>query len=157
MISAVFDCVVYVQAVLSRKGPAFACLQLAEAEYVTLYVSPEILDEVTGILGQPALRAKYTSITDESVSDFLERVERIAVITQNPKPVFLLRRDPKDEPYVNLAIETIASFIVSRDADLLDLMKDEKFRMAYPGISVLDPVAFLKHARAQIAKELGYP
>jgi len=35
MIAAVFDCVVFVHAVLSRKGPAFACLQLAEAEHVT--------------------------------------------------------------------------------------------------------------------------
>ena len=67
------------------------------------------------------------------------------------------RRDPKDEPYVNLAIERAARFIVSRDADLLDLMEDEMFRKRYPGITVLDPVAFLTEVRTEVARELGYP
>jgi putative PIN family toxin of toxin-antitoxin system len=157
MISAVFDCVVYVQAALSRKGPAFACLQLAEAEYVTLYVSDQILDEIRRALSYPSLRQRYTRITDETVSQFLEHLEKISVITQNPATVFSLRRDPKDEPYINLAVETAATFIVSRDADLLDLMKNEQFRKTYLGITILDPVAFLRHVRAQVAKELGYP
>jgi hypothetical protein len=46
MIVAVFDCVVYVQAALSRRGPAFACLQVAEAEHVILHLSPDIIEEV---------------------------------------------------------------------------------------------------------------
>ena len=105
MIAAVFDCVVYVQAVLSSRGPAFACLSLAEEEHITLYVSPEILDEVKRSLASSSLRRKYSKITDESVETFLERVVAGASLTQNPPPVFSLRRDPKDEPYVNLAIE----------------------------------------------------
>jgi putative PIN family toxin of toxin-antitoxin system len=157
MIAAVFDCVVHVQAALSRKGPAFACLQLAEAEFITLYLSPDILDEVGRALGYPALRQKYPKITDETVSHFLEHLEKISVITENPPAAFPLRRDPKDEPYVNLAIETSAPFIVSRDADLLDLMKDEAFRKAYPAITIVDPVAFLKHVRREVARKLGYP
>jgi putative PIN family toxin of toxin-antitoxin system len=156
MIGAVFDCVVYVQAALSRNGPAFACLQFAEAESVTLFLSPDILDEIKRALGYFALRQKYTNITDQTVVRFLQHLEKIAVITQNPPALFSLRRDPKDEPYVNLAIETSAPFIVSRDADLLDLMKDKWFRKTYPGITVLDPVAFLKHVRAVVANELGY-
>jgi predicted nucleic acid-binding protein len=84
MIAAAFDCMVYVQAVLSRKGPAFACLQLAEAEHVTLYLSPEISDEIKRALGYPSLRRKYPTITDERVSQFLEHLEKISVIAQNP-------------------------------------------------------------------------
>lgn len=156
MIAAVFDCSVYVQAVLSRKGPAFACLQLAEAEHVTLYFSPEIIAEIRRTLDKPFLRTKFPKITDERVSQFLELLEKIAVIAQDPPPVFSLRRDPKDEPYVNLAIDTAASFIVSWDADLLDLMKDEGFRQSYPRIAVFDPVVFLRQVRAQVAKELGF-
>lgn len=63
MITAVFDCVVYVQVVLSRNGPAFACFSLAEQECVTLYLSAEILDEVKRSLDSPSLRKKYPSIT----------------------------------------------------------------------------------------------
>jgi predicted nucleic acid-binding protein len=62
----------------------------------------------------------------------------------------------KDEPYLNLAIEWAAPFLVSRDADLLDLMKDESFRKTYSGITLLDAVAFLKHVRPEVAKDLGY-
>jgi putative PIN family toxin of toxin-antitoxin system len=157
MIAAVLDCVVYVQAALSRRGPAFACLQLADAEYVKLYLSPDILDEIRRALGFPSLRRKYTRITDETVSQFLDHLERISVITENPPTVFSLSRDSKDEPYLDLAIDTSAPFIVSRDRDLLDLMQDKGFREAYPGITILDPVAFLKHVRAEVAKELGHP
>ena len=69
--------------------------------------------------------------------------------------VYRLHRDPDDEPIVNLAIATQAAFLVSRDQDLLDLMNDEEFRKAYPDLTILDPVAFLKHVRAEVAKELG--
>ena len=69
--------------------------------------------------------------------------------------VFAYPRDPDDEPYVDLAIATHASFLVSRDNDLLDLMKDEGVRKSYPGITVLGPVAFLQHFRAEIGKESG--
>ena len=156
MIAAVFDCTVYVQAALSRKGPAFACLSLVEAEHVTLYLSPEVFDEVKRTLAQPALRRRYARLTDENVALFLEHVEAITVITENPPSVFSLPRDPTDELYVNLAIASSARFLVSRDPDLLDLMNDEGFRKAHPGIAILDPVAFLRHVRAEVANELGY-
>jgi putative PIN family toxin of toxin-antitoxin system len=96
MITAVFDCVIYVQAALSRKGPAFACLQLAEEEHVTLDLSPDILDEVNRSLGQPTLRRKYMQLTDERVTEFLSLLEAISIIRQNPPAVFSLPRDPKD-------------------------------------------------------------
>jgi predicted nucleic acid-binding protein len=82
MISAVFDCVVYVQAVLSSKGPAFACLSMAEEEHVTLYFSPDILDEVKRSLDRPFLRKKYSRLTDETVTKFLERVVNLGTLTR---------------------------------------------------------------------------
>ena len=58
--------------------------------------------------------------------------------------MFVLSRDPKDEPYLNLAIATDASYLVSRDNDLLDLMTDSEFRTQHPDLKILDPVAFLR-------------
>jgi predicted nucleic acid-binding protein len=89
------------------------------------------------------------------VAQFFEYLEKIAVICENPPPIFSLRRDPKDEAYVNLAVDTAARFIVSRDADQLDLMKEETFCKTYPRLTILDPPAFLKYVREQAAKELG--
>jgi len=153
MIAAVFDCVIYVQAVLSSRGPAFACLSLAEEEHVTLYVSSDILDEVKRSLAHPSLRRKYSALTDEGVETFLSRVVTAGTLTQNPPPLFSLRRDPNDEPYLNLAIEQHVPFLVSRDKDLLELMKDDSFRKTYPWLAIIDPTVFLKHVRAEVAKE----
>lgn len=62
---------------------------------------------------------------------------------------FELPRDPGDEPYVNLAIEAGAQFLVTRDRDLLDLMEWDKeegryFRSRFPQLKILDPVSFLE-------------
>jgi predicted nucleic acid-binding protein len=53
-------------------------------------------------------------------------------------------RDPKDERYLNLAIAVGARYLVSRDTDLLDLMKDQPFRNQFPHLNILDPTAFLQ-------------
>ncbi len=58
-------------------------------------------------------------------------------------------RDPNDAPYLNLAIETKAVFLVSRDNDLLDLMTDytdesKDFRRRFRKIKIVDPVKFLQ-------------
>ena len=60
---------------------------------------------------------------------------------------FMYARDPKDEKYVNLAIEVAATYLVSRDNDLLDLMTgatDEckDFRRRFNSLTVIEPVKF---------------
>ena len=65
------------------------------------------------------------------------------VLTQVPN-AYSLPRDPKDERYLNVAMAANAEFLVSRDLDLLDLMKDADFRRQFPGLTILDPAAFLK-------------
>ena len=157
MIAAVFDCVVYVQAVLSSKGPAFACLSLADEKHINLYFSSDILDELKRSLHSPSLRKQSKRLTDGRVETFLERVVNAGTLAPNPPRVFSLKRDPNDEPYLNLAIDVQASFLVSRDKDLLDLMKDDGFRKAYPGLTVIEPDAFLTHVRNEVAKEPGSP
>jgi predicted nucleic acid-binding protein len=67
-----------------------------------------------------------------------------------------LPRDPTDEPYLNLAIAVKASFLVTRDGDMLSLMQDDNFKSRYPSLAIIDPPAFLTHVRTAVAKELGY-
>ena len=55
-----------------------------------------------------------------------------------------LARDPKDEPYVDLAAATRARYLVTRDKDLLDLMDDAAFRQQFPGLTVIDPATLLR-------------
>jgi len=75
----------------------------------------------------------------------LERAEFV----ENVLPHFSYSRDSNDDPYLNLAIETEAVFLVSRDNDLLDLMTDfideaKDFRRRYRWVKILNPVEFLE-------------
>jgi predicted nucleic acid-binding protein len=94
-------------------------------------------------------------LTDESVLDFLDHLVDKGHMVEDVPRVYQYKRDPDDEPFLDLAIATQASFIVSRDNDLLDLMKDDDFRKAYPDLAIVDPPSFLAHVRSELAKTTG--
>lgn len=153
MISAVFDSTTLLQAATKRTGPAGACLAFVETGQVKLFLSPVTLDEIRDVLQRPPIRRAFPRLTDESVQEFLNLLLDKGHLVPDVPHVYSFERDPDDEPFLDLAIATQASFIVTRDKDLLDLMKDKGFRAACPEITILDPVAFLQHLRAETTKE----
>lgn len=61
---------------------------------------------------------------------------------------FHYERDPDDEMYINLAIVCNATYLVSRDRDLLDLMTTStdiarQFRSRYPFLRILTAASFI--------------
>ncbi len=144
----VFDCMVYLQAVISERSPAFACFTLVENGQVMLHTSEAILAEVQDVLLRPALRSKFRTLTPDLVHAFLGKITTIARLAVDVPRIYSHSRDPKDEPYINLALATKSSYLVSRDKDLLDLMADTAFCTSHPTLTVLDPVAFLRSIRA---------
>jgi len=129
----VFDCMIYLQATISESGPAAALLRLVESRAVSLFVSDEILAEVRDVLSHPKVR--------DDVSRH-----------------FSYPRDPKDEKYIDLAVEVDARYIISRDKDLLDLMTghtDEckDFRRRFRPLEVIEPVEFLKVVSSVLRSE----
>jgi putative PIN family toxin of toxin-antitoxin system len=140
---AVFDCMIYFQAAARKEGPSAACLQLVRDGQLELYISSPIVSEVKDVLARPKLRQKFSDLTPENVAVFLQDVENKTILLAEVPPVFHLERDPKDDKYVNLAVAAGANYLVSRDKDLLDLMKDPDFRARYPDLTILDAAAFL--------------
>ena len=141
---AVFDCMVFVQALANASGPAYACYELVRDGRLILRVSPEIIGEVGDDLGRPKVRRKLPALTDEVVEAFLQDVlDRADMLSEVPV-TFRFQRDPKDEPYFNLAIASGTSYLVSRDRDLLDLMDDDGFRNRFPRLTILEPPALLR-------------
>ena len=122
---AVFDCMVFLQAVTNEQGPAFACVDLVEQEKLQLIVSPAIMAELRDVLSRPKVRAKFPHLTDERVEGFLHWLEDKGITLAEVPRVFEYPRDPDDEPYINLAIASDARYLVSRDKDLLDLIADK--------------------------------
>jgi putative PIN family toxin of toxin-antitoxin system len=140
----VFDCMVFLQTTARPGGPAARLfVDFVEAGRLTLFVSDTILAEVQDVLARPRIRAKNPAITDDVVNAFRERVEQVAQRIDPVPSLFILPRDPDDEPYLNLAIATRADYLVTRDNDMLDLMQDAAFRAQYPTLTILDPVALL--------------
>jgi len=144
----VFDTMILYQATANLAGPAAELLRQLEAGRFVLYVSDEILDEARDVLGRPKLRAKNPRVTDETVRETFDLLDRLARTVSNVPSLFSLPRDPDDEPYLNLAIALAiaagADYLVTWDKDLLDLMQDASFRAQYPRLTILNPVALLQ-------------
>jgi len=150
---AVFDAVCYLQAVTNPNGPAWAALELSDAGRIRLVASEETLREVTEILSRPKLRIRFPSLTDDRRDLFLRIVRQVAEMVHDVPKVMSLERDPKDEPYLNLAIVSGAAYLVTRDKDMLDLMQNAPFRAAYPGLRIVRPEELLRELTPSINVE----
>lgn len=145
--SAVFDCNVFLQSMLSSHGAAHACWERVLAGEVKLYVTAYILAEIRKLPEHRKLR-RFRNFTSERVERFLEELLKSAVLVSTPPQEFTYSRDPDDAHYVNLAIVTGAFLVVSNDKDLLDLMlhgnaDGEALRAKHPQLRILTPPRFL--------------
>lgn len=160
---AVFDCMVFLQGAMRATGPAADCFRLIDVGIVDLCLSSEVLVEIREVLARPTLQKQHKSLSPEKVERFMAEVVAKASLIESVPPVFSYARDPKDEKYVNLAVAASAQYLVSRDKDLLELMDQDfpdavDFRKRFPGITVVDPVAFLRHfSQAKASSESPRP
>jgi putative PIN family toxin of toxin-antitoxin system len=144
---AVFDCNVFLQAMLSTRGAAHACWQQVVSGRVTLFVSPYILAEIRGLPDHKSLR-RFGKFTSERVERFIEELLEVGHLIPDPPASFVYARDPEDSHYVDLAVVTDAKLIVSNDNDLLDLMDDanregQMLRSLHPTFRIFTPAQFL--------------
>ena len=98
-----------------------------------MLVSEATLEELDDVLRRPKL-ARY--VGEEQRLEFLTayiRDAEIVVVTTRLREC----RDPKDDKFIELAIEGKATHIISGDQDLLML---SPFR----GVAILTPVDFLR-------------
>ncbi len=145
----VFDCNVLLQAAAREKSVAAKCLNLAESSLIQICLSREVLAEAEDVLNRPEIRAHFPDLSDEIVVAFLKRLQKLSLLIRPVPKKFSYARDEDDEPYINLAVEAGADFIISRDRDLLDLMTghtDEckEFRQRFRPLRVIEPTEFLR-------------
>lgn len=145
----------FLQVFLSANGIASKCFKFVEDQSVELYISRDIFNEINNVLSRPEFQAKFPHATPEKLTAFLEHIKENAVFTRSVDKHFELLRDKKDEPYLNLAIEIKADFIVSWDKDLLDLMNDfsvlgKEFRQKSRPLKIIEPLEFLEIITSRI-------
>ena len=145
---AVLDTVTLLQAAANPNGPAGGCLRLVTESRITIHMSDEGFAELVDVLSRPKVRKKFPRLTDEHVAGFIQGLRALAHVPAEVPTAFHYPRDPDDEHILNLAIATGANYIVTRDNDLLDLMKEGNadgvaLKTLHPTIEIIDPVAFL--------------
>ena len=141
----VYDCNIFVQALINLNGPAARCMQKAKDGDVILFVSPFVLAEIREI--HLKIPAKY-GITGEQTDELARAVTLVSTIVTDVPEVYLHPYDPDDSAYVNLALKADAKLIVSRDRHLLMLSdaarkEGQEFRSRFPNLRILDPVELL--------------
>lgn len=90
---AVFDCNVLLQAAARKSGPAAACLRLVEKDFVRLYLSEEILTEISEVLSRPQVQSQFPELTDDIVVAFIDRLKHTAYTVVRIVP----RKSPTSE------------------------------------------------------------
>jgi putative PIN family toxin of toxin-antitoxin system len=159
-IKAVFDCNVIWQSFFFGNGVAARCKKLADDDVITLFLSAEVLEEMREVMNRPEFLAKFESVTEKMIEKYLEQLAKKSVFTRSVPKKFTLSRDRDDEPYINLAIQSKADYIVTRDNDLLDLMTgfdddSKEFRQKFRLLKVIEPIEFLKIVEEKTKKVLG--
>ncbi len=149
LVSVVFDCMIFLQGLISKSGIAVNCFELFENEIIELFVSEEVLAEIQDVITRPKLQAKYSRLTNERAERLVEVLRTKATLIKDVPTVFNYPRDPKDEKYINLAVAAGSEFIISRDMDLLDLMTgfdndSKEFRQKFRPLKIIQPSEFLK-------------
>ncbi len=148
-LKAVFDCNTFVQALFNPKGVAMRCFEAIREEKITLFVSQETLLEIRDVLQRPNLISRFPNTSLEQIDAFLDEIFSFAIEIKKVPHKFQYLRDIDDIPYINLAVEAEADYIVSRDGDLLDLMTDftdeaKEFRQRFRPLKVIEPREFLQ-------------
>ena len=118
--------------------------ELVEKGEVRVFITEAILAEIEDVLNRPKLRRKYSVLTDEKIAGVLQSVRAHTVVIENTNQIYAFERDPNDEVFINLALACEAKFIVSRDNDLLDLRKDDIFKISFPQLRIVSPAEFLE-------------
>ena len=145
----VLDTVIFIQALISGRGAAAGCIDRLRRGRFILLQSDDTLAELKDVPFRPKLRAKYPYITDAMVAALISEIKSVAVWIPNPPAILDMPRDPKDEPFINLAVAGHARFIVTwNERHLTCLLKQDtpegkEFCARFPGITIVPLTDFL--------------
>ena len=130
----VLDTNIVVSGLLWKAAPR-QVLDAAREQRITLYTSSVLLDELAGVLSREHLASVIAA--NQASPDFL--MQRYAMLAQLVIPASIGRVVPKDiddDAIIACALAASAELIVSGDAHLLNLKRDQ-------GIDIVNPAAAL--------------
>lgn len=134
MTRVVIDANQFVSALLKPESNPAWVLGLAREGKIQLIMSSAVIDEIRAVLLYPKIMKRHHR-TPAQLDLFLEKLLKVAVITQNEPKFDVIANDPSDNKYLECAVAGRADFIISGDRHLTDL----KF---FQGIRIISPIHF---------------
>lgn len=95
-------------------------LLMVNENKIKLYISEEILKEITGVIHRPKFTKvlNTANLTPESILEYI--VEKSVIV--KPKQKFAaVKKDAEDNKFLECAVEAKADYIISGDKHLLEL------------------------------------
>jgi len=126
---------VLVSALIRPRGALGQILQLLRDEQFELIYAQSLLTEFLTVINRPRIREKY-HIGQDDVSAVLALIVLRGRLVQ-PERRIRICRDPKDDKFLEVAIEGEAGVIISGDSDLLTLHP-------FQGVNIMSPLDFIK-------------
>lgn len=143
MIRAVVDANVFVSATINPTGTPGKVLDAYRARLFELVISEPIFAEIDRVLSYAKVRDRY-GIGDDEIESLRTDLNRLGTVV-TPTMTLNVVADRSDNRYLECAVEGRAAYVVSGDADLLDLGQ-------YQEIRIMTPANFLEVLRRTSAE-----
>ncbi|MFZ0545504.1 MAG: putative toxin-antitoxin system toxin component, PIN family [Candidatus Promineifilaceae bacterium] len=131
----VLDANIFISALISSQGNPAKVLEKWQNKEIEVVVSPAIVAEIERVTGYERLQKKYRRIREES-GGLIDDLKGFATMVEPQKKLSVVQGDESDNRYIECAVESGASFIVTGDPHLLDVNE-------YEGIFMMTPAMFL--------------
>ena len=138
--TVVIDANIILSAAISTKGLPSELVELfVRKGLFEIVVSPAIIAEWYECVSRKSIQ-KAARATEAQLQAFISSIVVRSILIDDSTTAQGICRDPKDDMYISAALDSDASFIVSGDNDLLDLLAVEQ-------VSVLTPRQFYNWLR----------
>ncbi len=93
-----------------------------------LFISPEILKEVEEVIKRPKFE-NVALLANQTPGKIIQKIISVSHMVFGPRLNINVCRDPKDNIFVECAVNAKADYIVSGDKDLLSLKKHNNIKI----------------------------
>jgi uncharacterized protein len=132
MPKAVLDSTILISALLAPEGISDQLLRQGRRGAFVLCLSEAILEETQRVLlEEERIRRRYP-YTNDDVKEFISELRRAASMVSDIPLLQGISRDPNDDMVIACAVAAQATYLVTRDKDLLTLTHYQKIRMTTP-------------------------
>ena len=130
------DTNVIVRGTIGNSGSPFIILEAWRKGRFILITSQTLIDEVERVFRYPRIQKKY-HITEKQVTNVIKNLINYSIATPRNIKLSVITKDPPDNEVLIAALEGEADYIVTGDADLLELK-------SYKGIKIVLPSEFVE-------------